>query len=89
MPEISRFFGIIIRMYVEIGTSHNRPHFHAYYDEYVATYAIDRVELIAGQLPQRHQRFVEAWAEMHLEELLQDWNRLQTGKPAFKIDPLS
>jgi hypothetical protein len=89
MPEISRFFGIIIRMFVEIGTSHNRPHFHAYYGENVAIYAIDKIELLAGKLPQKQQRFVEAWAEMHQAELLQDWNRLQTGRPALKIDPLS
>ena len=49
---------------------------------------MDTVELIAGALPRRQQRFVEAWAELHQEELLEDWSRLQSGHPPFKIDPL-
>ena len=51
MPELSRFFGIIIRMYVEANVSHPSSHFHAYYQEHVAIYTIDPVELIAGTLP--------------------------------------
>jgi hypothetical protein len=88
MPEIARFFGIIIRMFVETSTSHHRPHFHAYYQKDVAIYAIDQIELLAGHLPTRQQRFVEAWAELHQEELLNDWQRLQSGQPPLKIDPL-
>ena len=72
MPEICRFFGIIIRMYMEPQTPHHRPHFHAYYQGKVGVYAIDRIELIAGQLPRRQHRLVEAWAEIHQEELLAD-----------------
>ena len=53
MPEISRFFGIIIRMFAEPRTQHHRPHFHAYYQDEVAVYAVDTVELIAGTLPRR------------------------------------
>ncbi|MDE0030661.1 MAG: DUF4160 domain-containing protein [Deltaproteobacteria bacterium] len=88
MPEICRFFGIIIRMYVEPLGIHNRPHFHAYHQDAVAVYAIDTIELIAGQLPRRQQRLVEAWAELHHEELLADWRRLQSGRMLLKIDPL-
>ena len=60
MPELSRFFGIIIRMYMEVGGPHHRPHFHAYYQDDVAVYSLDPVELIAGTLPRRQRRFVEA-----------------------------
>ncbi len=88
MPEICRFFGIIIRMYVEPQAPHHRPHFHAYYQENVGVYAIDTIELIAGQLPRRQHRLVEAWAELHQRELLTDWERLQSGQMPFKIDPL-
>ncbi len=88
MPEICRFFGIIIRMYVEPQAPHHRPHFHAYYQENVGVYAIDTIELIAGQLPRRQHRLVEAWAELHQRELLADWERLQSGQTPFKIDPL-
>ena len=88
MPEIARFFGIIIRMFAEPGAQHHRPHFHAYYQDDVAVYAIDAIELLAGTLPRRQQRFVEAWAELHREELLEDWSRLQYGRAPFKIEPL-
>ena len=88
MPEISRFFGIIIRMFVEPLSPHHRPHFHAYYQDYVAVIAIDTIELIGGSLPGRQQRLVEAWAEIHQPELLEDWKLLQTGRPPLRIDPL-
>ncbi len=88
MPEICRFFGIIIRMYAEPQAPHHRPHFHAYYQEDVGVYAIDTIELIAGQLRRRQHRLVEAWAELHQRELLEDWERLQSGQMPFKIDPL-
>lgn len=88
MPEISRFFGIIIRMYAEPNAPHHRPHFHAYYQGDVGVYAIDTIEMIAGQLPRRQQRLIEAWIELHHEELLTDWERLQSGQVPFKIDPL-
>jgi len=53
MPEISRFFGIIIRMFVEAGASHHTPHFHAYYQEQVGIYGIQIIERLAGGLPNR------------------------------------
>lgn len=65
-----------------------RPHFHAYYQEDVGVYAIDKIELIAGQLPRRQHRLVEAWAELHQRELLADWERLQSGRIPLRIDPL-
>lgn len=88
MPEISRFFGVIIRMFAEPAAQHHRPHFHAYYQAAAAVFAIDTIEVLGGELPQRQRRFVEAWAEIHQAELLEDWQRLQAGRPPFKIDPL-
>ncbi len=88
MPEVSRFFGIIIRMFAEPAAQHHRPHFHAYYQDAAAVFACDAIEVLGGGLPQRQRRFVEAWAEIHQAELLEDWNRLQSGRPPFKIDPL-
>jgi hypothetical protein len=89
MPEIARFFGIIIRMYVEAGGPHSRPHLHAYYQEEVAVYAIDSIDLLAGSLPRTQLRLVEAWAELHQQELLTNWHRLQEGLSPVKIEPLS
>ena len=88
MPELSRFFGIIIRMYMEAGAPHHLAHFHAYYQDDVAIFSLDPVELIAGELPRRQRRLVEAWAELHQEELLAAWERLQAGQVPVPIDPL-
>ena len=87
MPEISRFYGIIIRMFMEPG-QHNRPHFHAYYQEYVAIIAVDEIEVLAGNLPKKQQRLSLAWAELHKDELMRDWNNLQNGQLPDKIEPI-
>ena len=88
MPELSRFFEIIIRMYMEAGIEHNNPHFHAYYQNDVAVFKFDPVEIIAGTLPKRQQRLVEACAELHQQELSYDWERLQSGQKPKPIEPL-
>ena len=89
MPELSRFFGIIVRMYMEAGQPHNLPHLHAYYQDEVAVFSFDPVELIAGSLPRRQCRLVETWAVLHQTELAADWQLLQAGEPPFPIDPLN
>lgn len=81
MPELSRFFGIIMRMFVEAGASHQRPHVHAYYQD-------EAVECLGGSLPRPQRRLVEAWMEIHREELMRDWDLLQSGQPPVKIEPL-
>lgn len=88
MPELARFFGIIIRMFAEPTGPHHLPHFHAYYQDAVAIYCISPVELIAGTLPIRQRRLVEAWAELHQTELQNDWELLQRGQRPAPIDPL-
>jgi hypothetical protein len=89
MPELSRFFGIIIRMFAEPSERHHTPHFHAYYQEHSAVFSISPVEIISGALPQRQQRLVEAWAEIHQDELLADWRLLEEGRRPAPIEPLS
>ena len=88
MPEVSRFFGIIIRMFVEAGGQHHMPHFHAYYQDDVGIYDIGNIERLAGSLPRRQERLVLAWAELHQEELLSNWQTFQQGRPPIKIEPL-
>ena len=88
MPEISRFFGIMIRMFVEAGGPHHTPHFHAYYQEHVGIFDVERIELLAGSLPRRQERFVLAWAELHKVELIDAWRTLQEGRLPAKIEPL-
>lgn len=73
---------------MEVGAPHHRPHFHAYYQDEVAVFSLDSIELIAGTLPRRQQRLVVAWAELHHAELTANWERLQAGDLPLPIDPL-
>ncbi len=88
MPELSRFFGIVIRMFIEAGMPHHVPHFHAYYQQDIGVFSIDPVEVVAGSLPRRQRRLVEAWAELHQSELREDWALLQSGRRPRPIEPL-
>lgn len=88
VPELSRFFGIAIRMFSEAGASHHVAHFHAYFQGEAAVFSILPVDLIAGTIPQRQRRLVEAWAELHQNELLADWHLLHSGRAATPIEPL-
>lgn len=87
MPTISMFYGIIIRMYFAPG-EHPPPHFHVYYNEYKASVDIRTCEITEGELPGRQTKLTLAWAELHQEELLDDWNLVMNGKEPFKIQPL-
>jgi hypothetical protein len=75
-------------MFAELGARHHRPHFHAYYQEFVGVFSIEPVELISGSLPARQRRLVEAWAELHQGELGRDWTLLQSGQSPTAIEPL-
>ncbi len=88
MTEISRFLGIIIRMYPERGVRHHRPHFHITYQGVTISYSIEPIEPIRGELPTKQRRFIEAWVELHQAELLENWQRLSKGQVPKKISPL-
>lgn len=85
MPEISRFYGIIIRMYVD---DHPPAHFHAFYNEYEALIAIDNFRIIAGNLPPKALGLIMEWASEHHDELKEEWKLAQAMKPLFSIEPL-
>ena len=86
MPELSRFFGIVIAMFAK---DHVPPHFHARYGEYNGLFSIDTGELIEGQMPRRAVRLVQDWAELHKAELLENWVQSQSDNPTFNpIPPL-
>jgi len=75
-------------MFSEPTERHHVPHFHAYYQENVAMFSITPVALLGGTIPQRQQRLIEAWAELHQQELSADWELLQSGKKPAPVDPL-
>ncbi len=75
-------------MFVEAGAPHHRAHFHAYYQDHAAVFDVEALECLGGSLPIAQRRLVEAWAEIHRDELRHDWDLLQSGQPPVKIDPL-
>ncbi|PIV26518.1 MAG: transcriptional regulator [Anaerolineae bacterium CG03_land_8_20_14_0_80_58_20] len=85
MPEISRFFGIIIFMYFD---EHNPPHFHAKYGEERAVISINELKVMEGRLSRRALSLVLEWANEHRDELIKNWNNLQTTGEYSKIAPL-
>ena len=87
MPTISMFYGIIVRMYFAPG-EYNPPHFHAYFNENKASVDIKTCEIIEGNLPRKQQKLTLAWAELHQDELMADWNLVMNGENPFKIQPL-
>jgi hypothetical protein len=84
MPEISRFLGIIIRMYFR---EHIPPHFHAEYGEYEITVDIE-TGVVNGKFPRRALSAVLDWYVIHKKELMANWNAAIERKPLTKIEPL-
>ena len=84
MPEISRFLGIIIGIFAR---EHPPMHFHAVYGEYQITVEIES-GIVHGDFPKRALRHVLEWFDLHKDELIENWNLVQAGKPARKILPL-
>jgi len=75
-------------MFTETGGQHHVPHVHAYYQDKKAVYNLDPIELIAGELPRKQQRLVEAWIELYQQELMENWLLANAGKPIKKVPPL-
>ena len=87
MPELCRFYNIVITMLYNDDSQHHKPHFHVYYNEYEASVGIDG-ELLAGSLPLKQLKLVQAWAVIHEDELYAAWNNAVRSKPFGKIEPL-
>jgi len=88
MPVISMFYGILIYMYHFDKGVHNIPHIHVKYAEYQAVYDIINNVLLEGNLPINKKRMVEAWIEIHKEDLMADWELAIEGNTLFNIEPL-
>jgi len=85
MPELSRFMGISILMYFN---DHNPPHFHVKYNDYRAKISIGELNVLESNLPARILGLVIEWAELHKEELMQNWDMVKTSGKYVNIDPL-
>lgn len=85
MPELSRFLGIVIKMFYD---DHNPPHFHVEYNEFYAEINIETLEIISGTLPNRVYSIVLEWASLHRKELFDDWSLAKENLQPKKIAPL-
>ena len=86
MPEISRFYGIVIGMFYH---EHRPPHFHARYGEHQAVIRINDLVVTEGRLPQRALGLVLEWGARHRDELLLNWDAIENRRTLRKIEPLN
>ena len=82
MPEIARFYGIIIKIFFT--REHNPPHFHAVYGEYNGTFEIETLNMIEGDLPLKAQALVKEWAAQYINDIMKMWET----KTLKKLPPL-
>jgi hypothetical protein len=88
MPAISMFYGIIVYMYFMDNKQHKLPHIHVKYqnDEVIVT--IPDGEILDGNIPKPQMKLLQAWIELHKDELLADWQLAVSGEQPYKIEPL-
>ena len=88
MPAISMFYGIVIYLYFFDDAAHAMPHVHARYQGSDVSVSIADGTVLAGSIPPAKLRLVQAWIEIHREELVADWELAVNGQPPFPVDPL-
>lgn len=88
MPVISMFYGIIIAMYYEGQGHHHAAHIHVRYQGFKSSISIDTGEILAGSFPRKQLKLIQAWIELHKDELLANWDLAKAGNELFKIQPL-
>lgn len=87
MPELSRFYGIIITMYFDDTKQHHKPHIHAFYGEYEAAIALDG-EVLAGSIPVKQLKIINAWLAIYENQVYGAWNKAVRSEHFDKINPL-
>lgn len=88
MPVLSMFYGILVYMYAYDNRKHHRPQVHVQYAELTAVIAIDDGEVLEGDLPRAKMKLLQAWLEIHRDELAADWTLSIQGLAPHKIKPL-
>ncbi|MDR4510066.1 MAG: DUF4160 domain-containing protein [Candidatus Brocadiaceae bacterium] len=88
MPVISMFYGIVVTLYYEDTGRHKKPHIHVRYQGKKASISIEEGTVLAGKFPAKQLRLVQAWIDIHKDELMADWELAASGEEPFRIDPL-
>lgn len=88
MPTISMFYGILVLMFFKDNRRHHLPHIHIRYQDNNASISIEDGNILEGTLPNKQLKMVQAWIEIHKEELMIDWELAVNGEEPFRIAPL-
>lgn len=88
MPVISMFYGIIVLMYYFDNRGHHWPHIHVKYNDTEAVLSIPEGDILEGTLPRTKLKLVQAWVELHRDELMANWTLAVNGEPVFQVEPL-
>lgn len=88
MPTISMFYGILVAIFFEEGERHHLPHIHVRYAGQKSAIAIEDGQILAGSIPPKQLKLVQAWIEIHKDELYANWELALAGEQPFKIAPL-
>ena len=88
MPVLSMFYGIIVSMYFFDNQRHHLPHIHVKYQGQEVVLAIPDGKILQGELKKNRMKLVQAWIEIHQDELMANWELASNGEQVFKIDPL-
>jgi len=88
MAIIAMFYGIIVSIYYFDQRKHQRPHIHVKYQEQEAVLSIPEGDVLEGDLKRSRMKLVQAWIEIHQDELMADWDLASRGEAVFRIDPL-
>ena len=88
MAVLSMFYGIIVSMYYFDNQQHHIPHIHVRYQEQEVILSIPEGDVLEGEIKRNKMRLVQAWIEIHQDELIADWQLASQGETIFKIDPL-
>ncbi len=88
MPTISMFYGILVTILFQGNERHHLPHFHVRYQDFKAAIAIEDGRVLAGDFPPKQLKLVQAWVELHRDDLFADWELAANGEEPFRIAPL-
>jgi len=88
MPALSTFYGIIVYMYFLDNKQHHLPHIHAKYQGEEVIISIPEGNVLEGKIPISKMKLLQAWIEIHRDELVADWELAVSGEQPYKIEPL-
>ncbi len=88
MPVISMFYGVVVMMFFVDNKRHKKPHIHVRYQDQEAVLSIPEGNVLEGKIRSNKLKLIQAWIEIHKEDLLANWDVAVKGESPFPIEPL-